>query len=279
MTVGAVKSGFLQRFRTLPWSRAKPLRILVRQSPDWRNTPYQELIESSRSFLRMIAAPVGLPENFISEIVSLWDRTFKLTFFDVRAKMKDIAQENLAAVKNATATTMEQASTCDIRAEPVYLFIDDDDWLHPDIYRQIKPHLRPDVDGYVFGNILCVSHIELRALGDGCYTNNYAISGRFLQSRNGDFDCVAQHWAADASFHWPEFRLARIPLYVSATNKHPASTMKLKDGLHGKELSAATLRRLIEKFVDETARIVVPSEAAWVEPYTRNVRKVFVALL
>ena len=268
------------RLQTLPSFRAKRLRIVVRQSPDWRNTPYPDLIEGSRAFCRMIAEPTGLPENFISDVVAVWDRTFAMPFFHVRAAMKDIAEENLAAMKHTTTTSIASAKSGTANAgEPLYLFIDDDDWLHPNLYEEIKPYLNDANDGYIFGNILCVSHVELRRVEDGCYTNNYAVSRRYLQGQSGNFDRVVQHWGANEAFHQPEFRLAHVPLYLSATNKHPASTMKLKDGLQESELSSDTLKRLIEKFVDATANVALPREAAWVAPYTRKVRKVFATLL
>lgn len=273
-----MKPRFFGRLRALSQPTDR-LQIVVRQSPDWRDTPYEDLLENSRSFCRMIAAPVGLQENFISDIVAVWDRIFKMPFFQVRAAMKDIAEKNLARVKRASVTAVEHAEPSAIRAEPLYLFIDDDDWLRPDIYAAMKPYLSPKADGYTFGNILCVSHIELRAIENGCYTNNYAVSGRFLQQGGGDIACVTQHWTAHQTFNEPGFRVAQIPLYLSATNKHPASTMKLKDGLAENALSAATLRRLIEKYVDESSHATTPLEADWTKPYTKKVRTVFAALL
>jgi hypothetical protein len=272
-------AGLWRRLTALPLLRARQLRIVVRQSPDWRNTPYQDLIEDSRAFCRMIAKPVAIPENFISDVIAVWDRMFAMPFFHVRAAMKDIAQENLSAVKLAAITPIASLHAGDMAAEPLYLFIDDDDWLHPNIVAELRPFLKDENDGYIFGNVLCVSNIQLRRIEDGCYTNNYAVSRRFMQAQSGNVDRVIQHWAANEAFHRPEFRLTQVPLYVSATNKHPASTMKLKDGLEEHELSANTLRRLIEKFVDESADAIAPPEAEWVVPYTRKVRKVFATLV
>jgi hypothetical protein len=272
----------IRRLLTLPLVKVntKRLCIVLRQSPDWRNTPYPELIEGSRAFCRMIAGPTGLAENFISDVVEIWDRTFALPFFHVRAAMKDIAEENLAAVKSAALTSIASAKAGSASATaPLYLFIDDDDWLHPDLYNEIKPYLNDDSDGYIYGNILCVSHVELRRVEDGCYTNNYAVSRHYLQARSANFDRVVQHWGANEAFHQPDFHRVHVPLYLSATNKHPASTMKLKDGLQESELCAATLIRLIEKFVGETENLTWPPEAGWIAPYTKKVRNVFATLL
>jgi len=268
-------AGFLRR--SLKARPAQPLRIVVRQSPDWRNTPYDELIEGSRAFCRMIAKPAGISENFISDIVAVWDRTFAQSFFALRAAMEDIAEQNLAAVEQATIATLASSDADSAPPAQLHFFIDDDDWLHPQLYRELQPYLGESNDGYVFGNILCVSQIELRRIDDGCYTNNYAVSARFL--RQAGVARVAQHWDANEAFHQPGFRSSRVPLYLSATNKHPASTMKLKDGLQGSELSAERLRYLVERFVDESADAVIPDAAAWVAPYTKQVRRAFAALL
>ena len=254
----------------------KRLRIVMRQSPDWRNTTHDELIEGSRAFCRAVAGATGLTENFISDVVSVWDRTFPMTYFHLRAVMKDIAMENLAAVRRAARVPLLSADTAS--AAELHLFIDDDDWLHPQLYFELQRYAN-GADGYVFGNILCASRLQLRRVEDGCYTNNYAVSAHYLRALDGRTERVAQHWDAHEAFHAPGFRLTHVPLYLSATNKHPASAMKLKDGLQQAELSAATLRRLVERYVDEAAQAEIPEPASWVAPHLQRVRDVFARLL
>jgi len=265
---------------TSPGAPAAPnlLRIVLRQSPDWRNTPYDELIENSRAFSRLIADQVNLPANFIGDAIALWDATLNIPFFRVRAMMTDIARENIAGVKRASVVPSNGGAQCFGTCD-VGVFIDDDDWLHPEMCALLEPHLREDGDGYVYGNVLCTSGIELRPLTVTCYTNNYAVSGWFLNGLKGDLLSVEQHWDADRTFHTPPFRCTCVPLYLSATNKHPASTMKLKDGLANEALSLFALRRLIERYLDESARAQVPTEAAWVQPYLHKTWQVFAALL
>lgn len=272
MVVGAVRA-FIARLHTPP-PRA---RIVLRQSPDWRNTPHAELLEGSRAFCRLVGPATGFAENFISDIVAVWDRTFRLPYFQVRAAMKDIAADNLRAVRHATLTPLERIGHVP-GAHALHLYIDDDDWLHPQLCRELAQHL-DGADGYVFGNILCASRVELRRIEDGCYTNNYAVAEHFLRAPGADPTRVVQHWDANAVFHQPGFRRCDVPLYLSATNKHPASAMKLKDGLQRDALSAATLRGLVERYLDESAAAPLPPAAAWVRPYTRRVRDVFARLL
>jgi hypothetical protein len=258
-----------------PFARRARVRILVRQSPDWRRTPYQELIEGSRAFCRLVGTAAGFGENFISDVVAVWDRTFATPYFSVRAALKDISESNLRAVRHAVATPLAGAAS---GMQDLHLFIDDDDWLHPHLWHEMQTYL-DNSDGYIFGNILCLSRIELRRIEDGCYTNNYAASARYLQSLGGDCTRIAQHWDANEAFHQPDFRRRYVPRYLSATNKHPASAMRLKYGLREAQLSTHTLRELVQRFVDESAQPQAPAEAAWVLPYARQVRDVFTNLL
>jgi hypothetical protein len=258
---------------------AEPIRVCIRQSPDWRGSSREELLENSRAFCRMVGTATGLHENFISDVVGVWDRTFPIPFFEVRAVMKDIAQANLQCVLDAQRLSVEKAKITPIGSQSLYFFIDDDDWLHPDVWRRLSPHVDTETDGYIFGNILCVSHIELRPVENGCYTNNYAVAADFLRRNQNAVERVDQHWDAHQVFHQPDFRRAQLPLYLSATNKHPASAMKLKDGLENNELSSSRLRQLVQKYVDESAAANVPAEAEWVVPYWQRTRKLFAGLL
>ena len=254
----------------------KRVRIVIRQSPDWRNTPYDELIERSRAFCRSVGAATGFPENFIADIVRVWDATFPRPFFEVRAALKDIAMDNLAHVASARRSTL--ADSAHARA-PLIVPIDDDDWLRPDLFAALAPHMNGDADGYVYGNVLCDSGVTLRALDGGCYTNNYAVTAKFVAAGPDRLKSVYQHWDANGTFRQPSFRRVDLGLYLSATNKHPASAMKLKDGLGIEPPASAQLRRLVEAYVDESARAVIPAEAQWVATYRPLVRKVFADLL
>lgn len=254
----------------------KRVRIVIRQSPDWRNTPYDELIALSRAFCRSVSAATGFHDNFIADIVRVWDATFPRSFFQVRADLKDIARENLSHVARAFRSTLDESG--DAR-ETLIVPIDDDDWLRRDLFTALRPFMQDDADGYVYGNVLCDSGATLRTLDGGCFTNNYAVTAKFVAGGPDRLSRVYQHWDADVAFRQPSFRRVDVGLYLSATNKHPASAMKLKDGLGLEPPNPDQLRRLITEYVDESARAVVPAGAAWVTTYRPRVRNVFASLL
>ncbi len=254
----------------------KRVRIVIRQSPDWRNTPYDELIERPRDFCRSVNSATGFPDDFIAHIVEVWDSTFTRSFFDVRAALKDIAQENLAAVAHACRATLADSTHA---REALIVPIDDDDWLRPDLLNALRPFTDAAADGYVYGNVLCDSGVTLRALDGGCYTNNYAVTAKFVATGADRLTSVYQHWDANGTFRRPSFRRVDVGLYLSATNKHPASAMKLKDGLGIEPPTSQQLRRLVEAYLDESARAAIPDGAEWVAAWRPRVRNVFESLL
>lgn len=253
------------------WSGVPRLHVLVRQSPDWSGDPAR-LLDDSRAFCRLI----GRPEELIVEAVRLWDATFDVPFFAVRAEMKRIAQDNLRRVRHAVACDRASFDPERVDASALYLFIDDDDWLHPQLPARVRPHRSPTADGYRFGSIKFGDPIELRALDDTCYTNNYAVAGGYLRSEE-HLARVEQHWSADAWFRHPEFTAVNVPLHLTATNKHPCSTLVLEECLK-QERSGEALMRMLHGYL-HALEASLPPQAAWIAPYARRVRQFFRPLL
>ena len=69
------------------WLASSPkIYVVERQSPDWA-TLDDRYFDEMRAFARLI----GRPENMMVDYVRLWDDTFPLSFFQVRARLKEIA--------------------------------------------------------------------------------------------------------------------------------------------------------------------------------------------
>ena len=76
----------------LRWlSSAPKIYVVERQSPDWARLD-ERYFDEMRAFARMI----GRPENMMVDYVRLWDDTFPLGFFQVRARLKEIARASRA---------------------------------------------------------------------------------------------------------------------------------------------------------------------------------------
>src|SRR5262245_49606563 len=96
------------------------LHIVLRQSPDWSQITRQEYREHSREFCRSI----GRPQDQMNDIVDLWDSTFRISYFETRQQMKEIAKGNLAAIVKAAIVDL---ATFTPDAGGAICFVDDDD--------------------------------------------------------------------------------------------------------------------------------------------------------
>jgi hypothetical protein len=223
------------------------LLIVLRQSPDWSRITRQEYHEQSREFCRSI----GRPLDQMNDIVDLWDSTFRVSYFETRQEMKEIAKTNLRAVRDAQ--TVELA---DFRADSArtICFVDDDDWFAPDLAEHLDCTL--GCDGFIWTHVAVGSPAyPLRTWPAGtselmCFTNNYAVSAEYAR-RNGIAE-VAQHWHADAVFR--SLRIGSIPLPLSVANKHPASLVFLERNLEG-QFTHDKLKDSIATFVRGTSLV------------------------
>ena len=271
---------------------ATPVYIVLRQSPEWGIQTYADL-EKTRDFCRLI----GRPENFISERVMLWDRTFRTGFFAVRQVMKEICLENFRSVSGASLVSLEQSRDA-LDPDAFYLFTDDDDWYHPGIARVLSA-----LDPRACEAILWYSARFRRGLTprlpDAFYTNNYAVSGTMLAQLRGNLEKVCQHFGAHETFFGktpismarrigyaslvrrfmvkgfcPVIRLSE---FLSMTNKHPASTVVLKS--LGENPTPEQLRTLVENSILDNSSAAVSPEFHWALSSMERVNDFFARLL
>lgn len=253
------------------------LVIVRRQSPDWGNMSKEAFRAQSRRFCAM----AGLPIEQVNMTVDLWDTTFKQTYCSVRQALKDIAIENLQAVDRADLTTLEVLAESDVTDKRQYLFIDDDDWLCPNIVQNLPADLEDGMDGVVWGSVAFGTHkkqtLQARAIDGFCYTNNYTVKGKVItQSRERGMS-PAQHWDADAIL---KGRSLIVEKYLSATNKSPASTCYLMHVLQGSYDNRRLLQDAIEEYLVRcrSYRSQLPPAMDWMSPLIDKTLDVFNSL-
>lgn len=224
-----------------------PLLIVLRQSPDWSRITRQEYCEHSREFCDLI----GRPRDQMNEIVELWDSTFRVSYFETRQRMKDIAKCNLASVRNAEIVDHRDFKPEGGRA---ICFVDDDDWLAPDLGEHLDCRL--GYDGFIWTHVAVGSPtfpLHRWPAGESewlCFTNNYAVSDEY--ARKNGIEHVAQHWAADSVFR--SLRIDSIPLPLSVANKHPASVVFLERNMES-QLTHDKIKQVLATFVGETRSV------------------------
>jgi hypothetical protein len=203
----------------------RPRNIIVRRSsPDWAHFD----IEQSRQFL----ARIGLDETIIVDFAAIWDATFAIDYCRFRQRVKEIATRTLRAVRNAALVELADFKPRTCGDDDLIAFIDDDDWLHLDLFDAIRSG--SSADGAIWGSVVvgdgflgrkpdAVAQIELRPIKRWVFTNNYAVTGRLLKRLAAG--AVIEHDHAHEAMLRGKFQPAIVRRYLSATNKHPCSIL------------------------------------------------------
>lgn len=226
--------------------------VVQRQTVDWAALDDAAFDAQARDFCRLW----GKPPDYITRLRQLWDRTFAVGYLETRAALKQQALAQVAGVPGICFVPFERYTNLPDAALP-YVFIDDDDWVAPDIARLIGEIPAGDYDA-ILGRAVTVGGpqqaypVFVWGMNGRCMTNNYAISGVWLDhlQRVGE---VAQHAAAAQSIA----RMSRVQLVdaaFSATNKSPCSSVCLDRGLAG-DLQPARLVALVEQYLAQMAAV------------------------
>lgn len=254
-----------------------PLLIVRRQSPNWGSMTQDEFRAQSRKFCIM----AGLPAEQVNMTVDLWDKTFRRSYCSVRQALKDLALENLRSIQGSDLITMDVLTEAAVVDSHYYLFIDDDDWLCPDIASYLPVTTDETCDGIVWGSVAFGTHkkqaIQARAIDGFCYTNNYAVVGRALRDGLLSGRSPAQHWDAESLL---KGRSRIIDQYLSVTNKSPSSTCYLMHVLQGDYSDGRRLETAIEEYLDrcQQYRTQLPPTMHWAVMLIEKTLDIFKAL-
>ncbi len=256
------------------------LIIVQRQTLNWSTMTQQNFAIQSKAFCRLW----GRPDDYMVKLVDLWNQTFAISYFSAREKMKTIASSNMASIDNSQWIPYQGYSNIPAMGD-AYLFIDDDDWLRPDITQflskdVLKHHAAALWKAATLGGPKSNHPVFFWGLNGRCMTNNYAINGSWL-SQNDRINTVRQHGDAEKTLQkLDEKDVLQIDQWLSMTNKHPCSSVSLERGLQG-DFTSARLITLIEQYCHAMATIDSHSlkEAPWSEPLVEATRLFFVDVL
>src|SRR5581483_11384155 len=223
--------------------------ILVRQRPNWLTFN----LEDTRSFCKRF----DYPENMIIDFARDWDAALSIDYRNFRHAMQQIA---LASITTCADSTL--VSSLDVNAlndEDLVYFIDDDDWVAPDLFKALRSW--PLHDGFLWGSIRVgfgPVTIQKRAFDKTVYTNNYCVTGRLL--RRLGIEPLFEHFNAQTAFDAGSFSVKRIERYLSCANKHPCCTMNIKfNPAFDFHADMAAILRGLSAPIDE--------EISWIRPY------------
>lgn len=247
--------------------------IVQRQTLDWSSLTPDSFLPLSQAFCRLWSKP----ENYVFQLMQLWDRTFAMGYFETRARLKAISTVNMAALPGVEFIPYEGYRNIPDR-RGFYLFMDDDDWAGP-MLGEVLAAQDPDAHNALLWRTVSVGGpqqeyaVFVWGLNGRCMTNNYAVSNVWLQHLQR-LSGVVQH--ADAIVTLSGMGpLPQLDAALTASNKSPCSSVALDRGLAG-DLSPPKLVALVEDYVARMA--AVPDEHTLMVPWLRPLLAESVAL-
>lgn len=192
-----------------------------------------------------------------------------MPYFAFRHRIKQIAQRNLANVKNVTCVDDWK----DVPDSSLVAPIDDDDWFSPDMGLVLEEALTPGTDGYYWTSHFVEVPIDFnhkmglirRKVIPGtprkwiCTTNNYALV-KSPESR----ELCRYHTRASMWFERHPERVCRLERDLSVMNRTLASRTSL--GFTKPSISRAFLVRKYRKYRALYTN-PVPAELSWSGTY------------
>lgn len=238
--------------------------IVQRQTLDWTALTPDSFRPLSQAFCRLW----GKPDDYVFQLMQLWDRTFGISYFATRARLKAISTRNLSSLPGTTFVAYDgYRNIPDQRA--FYLFMDDDDWAAPALGPVLAAQDPVQQQALLWRTVSVGGPQQEHAvfvwgLNGRCMTNNYAVSHCWLQhlQRLGE---VVQHVTAISTLA-AMGDLPQLDVALTASNKSPCSSVALDRGLAG-DLSPEKLAALVDDYVLKMA--AVPAEQLLMVPWLR----------
>lgn len=258
-----------------------PIIIVQRQTVDWIKLSDAEFYQQSQIFCDLW----GRPEDYIWQLFCLWNQTFAIDYRVVRQELKELSFYNFKCAKN-TLLVPYQAYLNIPERSGYYLFMDDDDWIDPDI----SVHLQRQIDGlgrcpelllWRSANIGSPNQehvVFVWGMNGRCMTNNYAVHSERLQPFT-KIEQVIQHKDANKLFE-AEKATPHLDCALTVSNKSPISSVSLDRGLGG-ELTSVRLVGLVESYLDRMHK-VEDSELVyipWAREYLEKTLQIFEGVL
>ena len=252
----------------------------MRQSPDWhalaRDHARGIAIEPDRFLPRQ---PIPTFPPGIENYVRLWNATFRLDFFAVRAQLKDIARATHEAVAGAVRLDAAELPN-GLPGQPFRLFFhDDDDWFAPDMAAQIAVTGGEDVAVFPLPRIglpvatfvwSLTRHSQIVGAASRpahrYHTNNYGLHPRLCVAPT--LGVMVEHKDASAAASALGLIDCYYDVIVSATNKTPVAASVMES----MPLDADAFRDRVEDYIKMARALGLPPGAGWMaEPLRQTV--------
>ncbi|MEZ5539303.1 MAG: hypothetical protein R3E63_04965 [Pseudomonadales bacterium] len=235
----------------------KSVIVVQRQTLDWSAMTTDAFREPSAAFCRLW----GKPDDYVFQLMQLWDATFSLSYFQTRAALKEIAQKNIAQSDAQFIHFKNYNNIPDKKG--FYVFLDDDDWMDPEIAAVLGGQSVDDHAALLWRSMNIGSPqqehpVFIWGLNGRCMTNNYAVSSVWLNHLK-NIDRVVQHAAAEKTLATMG-HVMQLDAVLTASNKSPCSSVSLDRGLQG-NFSSEKLAQLVHDYLKKMATMT--AEHLW----------------
>jgi hypothetical protein len=215
---------------------------------------------------------MGFSELSLVPLIEFWNSSLSLTYQEFRDRLQQTSLSNYRSVNNSHCLSAEEFRGLTPDADDLVVFVDDDDWLSPDLFGRLQSGL-DNSDGAIWGSVRIgidfgsppgarpEDVFQLRPIDRLIYTNNYAVTGRALH-RLG-YDALFEHGAAQAEFDGGSFQPVTVPEYLSVANKHPCCLMAAGP-LLGSPLFITDPRAVLAQFAGALEAVEPPPGLEWI---------------
>jgi hypothetical protein len=230
---------------------------------EWKNLSDNDFYLQSKKFCKLW----GKPEDTVWNYFHLWNRTFQIDYRNVRQQLKTISLENIQQSQQIEFIPYQHYLNIPPRAG-YYIFLDDDDWVDPDISLNLHDKLTafpilPHLLLWRSANIGSPTQehvIFVWGMNGRCMTNNYAVHSDWLKPFE-KIEQVIQHKDANKLFEANK-ATPHLDCALTVSNKSPISSVSLDRGLNG-EFTQERLIWLVESYL-ERIRMTSDSELAYI---------------
>jgi hypothetical protein len=231
------------------------LVLVQRQTVNWQQLSDPDFYQQSKSFCKLW----GKPEDYIWQLFQLWNRTFSTDYRSVRHQLKELSLQNFQQAQDVIFVPYQNYRN--IPQQPgYYVFLDDDDWIDPQISTHLQQHLNafsssPPLLLWRSANIGSPTQehvVFVWGMNGRCMTNNYAIHSSFLQPFSRIHE-VLQHKDAAALID-KEKNIPHLDCALTVSNKSPISSVSLDRGLNG-DFSPEKLRQLVNNYLERMCQV------------------------
>jgi hypothetical protein len=159
--------------------KVSSVAIVQRQTVDWASLDEDDFIKQSIVFCRLW----GKPDDYVQRLYLLWNQTFAIDYCEVRSRIKELSSRSCNQV--ASAEFVEYQQYCNIpESANYYIFVDDDDWVAPDMVERLSEMTDAELVLWRSANIGSPTQqhtVFVWGMNGRCMTNNYAVGRRWLE--------------------------------------------------------------------------------------------------